>query len=252
MVVVEFTNYAITWWDQLVTNRRRNYKEQVETWLELKALMRKRFVPAHYYRDLHQKLRTLRQGSLSVEDYYQEMEVAMIRANVVEDREATLTRFLNGLNREIALVVELQPYVEMEDLLHLAIKVEKQLKRKGPVKMTTSQPTSTWKSTWKSDSKPKTESNKSKEESTSKAKHIAEPTSSRNWEVKCFKCLGIGHIASQYPNKRTMVLHESGEVVTESEKEDSTDEEEIEYPIQGDLFVARRALSTQVKDDDVE
>ena len=54
----------------------------------------------------------------------------MIRANVVEDREATLTRFLNGLNRDIANVVELQHYVELEDMVHMAIKVERQL-RKG-------------------------------------------------------------------------------------------------------------------------
>jgi hypothetical protein len=51
----------------------------------------------------------------------------MIRANVVEDREATLTRFLNGLNRDIANVVELQHYVELEDMVHMATKVERQL-----------------------------------------------------------------------------------------------------------------------------
>jgi hypothetical protein len=51
----------------------------------------------------------------------------MIRANVVKDREATLTRFLNGLNRDIANVVELQHYVELEDMVHMATKVERQL-----------------------------------------------------------------------------------------------------------------------------
>ena len=29
----------------------------------------------------------------------------MIRANVIEDRKATMARFLNGLNRDIANVV---------------------------------------------------------------------------------------------------------------------------------------------------
>ena len=42
-----------------------------------------------------------------MEEYYQEMEVAMIRANVEEDRKATMARFITGLNREIADVVEL-------------------------------------------------------------------------------------------------------------------------------------------------
>ncbi|ONK73058.1 uncharacterized protein A4U43_C04F26710 [Asparagus officinalis] len=43
------------------------------------------------------------------------MEVAMIRANVEEDKEATKARFLVGLNQEIQNAVELQYYVELDD-----------------------------------------------------------------------------------------------------------------------------------------
>ena len=43
-----------------------------------------------------------------MDDYHKEMEIAMIPTNVEEDREATMARFLNGLNRDIANVVELQ------------------------------------------------------------------------------------------------------------------------------------------------
>ena len=86
--------------------------------------MRRRFVPSHYYRDLYQKLQNLTQGYRSVGDYHKEMEIAMIWANVEEDREATMARFLNRLNRDIANVVELQHYVELEDMVHMAIKVE--------------------------------------------------------------------------------------------------------------------------------
>ena len=90
-----------------MTNRRRNYERLVEMWGELKALMRRRFVPNHYYRGLYQKFQNLTQGSRSVEDYHKEMEVAMIRANVEEDWEATMARFFSGLNRDIANVIEL-------------------------------------------------------------------------------------------------------------------------------------------------
>ena len=55
----------------------------------------------------------------------------MIRANVNEDEEVTMSRFLNGLNRDIANVMDLQSYVDLEELVHLSIKVEGQLKRKG-------------------------------------------------------------------------------------------------------------------------
>ena len=59
-----------------------------------------------------------------MDDYHKKMEIAMIRANVKEDREAIMARFLNGLNRDIS-------YMELEDMVHTTIKVEQQLKRKG-------------------------------------------------------------------------------------------------------------------------
>lgn len=78
LAAIEFTDYAIVWWDQQGLNRRQNGERQIEAWDEMKAIMRRRFVPSHYYRDLYQKLQSLRQGSRSVEDYFKEMEIAMI------------------------------------------------------------------------------------------------------------------------------------------------------------------------------
>jgi hypothetical protein len=51
------------------------------------------------------------------------MKIAMIHANAIEDMEATMTRFLNGLNRDIVNVVELQKCVELEDMVHMTMKV---------------------------------------------------------------------------------------------------------------------------------
>ena len=31
LAMIEFTNYAIIWWDQLVMNKRRNYERPIET-----------------------------------------------------------------------------------------------------------------------------------------------------------------------------------------------------------------------------
>jgi len=53
------------------------------------------------------------------------MKIAMIRANVSEDREAIKGRFLNGLNRDIVNMVELQYYLKIEYRVHVAIKVKK-------------------------------------------------------------------------------------------------------------------------------
>ena len=54
--------------------------------------MRKRFVPAYYYRELYNKLQNLKQGTRCVEEYYKEMEVIMIRANIEEDHEVIIQK----------------------------------------------------------------------------------------------------------------------------------------------------------------
>ena len=99
---------------------------------------------SYYYRELYNKLQSLRQGNRSVEEYYKEMEVTMIRANGEEDRDATMARFLVGLNREIAKAVELQHYVELEDMVRMAIKIENQIKRRGSARPNPSQNPSTF------------------------------------------------------------------------------------------------------------
>jgi hypothetical protein len=62
-----------------------------------------------------------------VEEYYQEMEVSMIRANVKEDDEQTMERFLNGLNHPIKKIVDFQPYSNILELVHQAAKAERQV-----------------------------------------------------------------------------------------------------------------------------
>nr|VDD54714.1 unnamed protein product [Brassica oleracea] len=43
------------WWNQLVSSRRHYGKEPVTTWLKLRALMRHKYVPRHYHKEVLQK-----------------------------------------------------------------------------------------------------------------------------------------------------------------------------------------------------
>jgi hypothetical protein len=56
---------------------------------------------------------------------------------MIEDREAIVARFLNRLSRDIENVVELQHYMELEDMIHMATKVERQIKRRGTTRVQT-------------------------------------------------------------------------------------------------------------------
>ncbi|RDY09786.1 hypothetical protein CR513_05797, partial [Mucuna pruriens] len=60
-----------------------------------------------------------RNGSKSLEEYHKDMEVALIRANMLESNEAIMAHFLHELNKDIQDIVELYHFATMEDLRRL-------------------------------------------------------------------------------------------------------------------------------------
>ena len=59
---VEFSGYALTWWNQIQENQLVLGREHINTWEEMKQVMRRRFVPSSYQRDLRNRLQMLKQG----------------------------------------------------------------------------------------------------------------------------------------------------------------------------------------------
>jgi type II secretory pathway component PulJ len=49
--------------------------------------------------------------------------------------EEMMHRFINGLNYDITHIVESHNYMELEEMMHMAVKVDKQLKREGTILM---------------------------------------------------------------------------------------------------------------------
>ena len=127
MASLEFEDYANIWWEDQQAHRERNQQDPISTWDEMKTVMYARFVPEHYRQDLFNKLQQLKQGTKSVEEYYKEIEMTMLRADLKELNEQTMARFLNGLNYPIRKIVEFQPYKTMTELLHQDTKAERQL-----------------------------------------------------------------------------------------------------------------------------
>nr|XP_027071936.1 uncharacterized protein LOC113696750 [Coffea arabica] len=283
LATMEFTEYAVVWWDQIKKSRRRNGLPELIPWPELRAMMHTRFVPGHYTRDLYHRLQTLVQGNRSVDEYHKEMEILMLRADVQEDPEATMARFLSGLRPDIAERVELQHYMELHELVDKAIKVEQRLKRRGTTRSNFGNTTYSTNRPFQ----PRNDSRPSPNAPTPKPRFeggkvgnpsISKPSSStpkfeesrvqtRARDTRCFKCQGRGHIASQCPNQRTMIMMQNGEIVSEDEAEyegklpldggsdgESPNEEEFSAPEGhfGTALVARRALTARVKEDELQ
>jgi hypothetical protein len=84
---VEFSGYALTWWNQVQENQLELGRDYINNWAELKRVMRRRFVPSSYQRDLRNRLQVLKQGKRTVDKYYKEMELLLVRAEIREDPE---------------------------------------------------------------------------------------------------------------------------------------------------------------------
>ena len=91
--------------------------------------MERSFISQYYKQELFIKMKTLCQGTYSVKDYVKEFEMLIIRVELQEAQEQTIARFISGLNKEIANLVDLQPYVSLEDVIKLAMKIERQQSR---------------------------------------------------------------------------------------------------------------------------
>ena len=263
----QFSDYAIVWWEDLQLKRRLKGKGPPRTWEKLKKLMRNKYVPSYYYRELNRKLRLFSQGSMTVDEYVHELDLLKMRAGVQEGEEASMTRIIDGLRPEIRDKVEMYTFVDKEELVHKAIKIEKRIKEKGSKSSSYGWKDSKFTSKWK-DSKAKDDTKfkpKAKEESKVKTDGGKKSDSKtfaydKTSSLQCFKCHGKGHIASQCSNKRAMILKDNGEydsVHSSSESDDDmpslvTDSElEIDEaaPVKGEVLVARRALNMQLKED---
>ncbi|XP_058008301.1 uncharacterized protein LOC110662402 [Hevea brasiliensis] len=161
--------------------------------------------------------------------------------------------FLAGLNMEIAHVIELHSYTNLTELVHITIKVEKQLKMKRALKCGSgvhSAPKAPWKPNVDNTSKGEKEfpkfrkeewKGKDKVESKDTEKGVTATT--RTKDVKCYKCLGYGHYASQCSNKRVMEIREDGEIESEEVNEAKPLIDELQRE---NIFHARRVVKQKL------
>jgi hypothetical protein len=246
--------------------------------------MRARFVPRHHRRDLFDKMQNLKQGNLSFDEYYKEMEKAMIRANVYEDQEETIARFMSCLHRNIQRIVEFQPYRNLIDLVYQASKAERQLQQ--DMKSNRGGSFSAKNTPSASKFTPRTNANRGSNSNSSGGSRAAAMSNSSGKElaahterskpatsssismastekssgIQCFKCGGRGHVIKECPNNRTILVNDQGEYESASEEEqEAFNEGQFEEATKNDgltscefeggaALVVTQILSVQVKE----
>ncbi|KAK1602093.1 hypothetical protein QYE76_017136 [Lolium multiflorum] len=200
MASLEFEDYANTWWEQVVTLREEKGDPPIDTWEDMKEEMEARFVPKHYKTDLFNKLQKLKQGTKTVEEFFKEMELTMMRANIQESEDQTIARFFNGLNYPIKRVVEFQQYSNMVELVHQASKAERQVnedtkysksKQYFASKFATSTPTTSVKPT--ASSTPSKQPSIQSRMKQTVSSTVSSKASTGPSNVTCFKCGTQGH-----------------------------------------------------------
>ena len=73
-----------------------DHEPPIETWSELKKLMRKKFIQSWYQRDMIKRLHRIIQGNKSVEKYYQELEVLCIGCRLMKIQKLQWRDFWEG------------------------------------------------------------------------------------------------------------------------------------------------------------
>ena len=238
LAAIEFKGYAITWWNQVRTEYQRVGHVRI-TWEDMKREMRRRFVPAYYSRDLHLKLKRLVQGTRTVDEYFQELEMCVLRTGITEDEESTMARFLVGLNKPIADKVDMTTYTCLTELVHFAKRAERQIatsykynaswrhsQQQGDVTpQFQQQGAATPKSSSRGANRYLPTSSKQLDVK-GKAVSSSQPTSStaatqrKTSKIECFKCGGHGHKQAECPNRRTIIALADGSYDSQSEEED--------------------------------
>ena len=135
-------------------------------------------------------------------------------------------------------------------MVHQATKVEQQLKRKGQIRRstTTSNPQN-----WKSNIKKEGTSSSKEVAADTKGKNTTTTPSqvvSTNRAIKCFKCQGLGHIASQCPTKRIMIVEEVEDEDKGAEEHEKVCDEEEAQIRSGELLMMKRLLEAVVKEEE--
>ncbi|PKU86669.1 RNA-directed DNA polymerase [Dendrobium catenatum] len=256
---------ASAWWMQLLQNRLREGRGPVRTWVRMKQLMRRHFLPSDFEQLLYLQYQQCRQNQRTVSEYTEEFYRLSARNNLLESENQLVARYVGGLKEALQDKLELNSVWSLSQAVNFALKAEAQLHRQykssASRRVFTDSGTSQPRSTVQQQKAPAT--------STSTATNIAQEVKSpirpkapvrenpyaKPQGIKCFRCLQPGHKSNECPTRPQLQLAEGEEELSQTELLEDVEEgiEELGadegVPVLGVLekllLAPRRPIETQ-------
>ncbi|GFY80912.1 hypothetical protein Acr_01g0007210 [Actinidia rufa] len=232
------------------TEQRR--QPPVTDWVEMKEILREKYLPQSYQGDMLDKWNNLRQGSKPATEYVAQFEEYLMRCDIREDERMTLSRFRQGLNddlrkelvlREVDTLDQAYTFVQNYEMVSkpsFGRRFESRNTPRPPVTLPPSRPVP----------------NTAPLLRDGKEKGILAESPGMKSTLQCYKCQGFGHKAANCGN-RTLIVNSQGQSYEGDDIEEQLYEPDLENLPESDedceggdvtLGVVRCAL-TQAKED---
>ena len=123
-MAIRFCNYAAIWWAELQRKKRNQQIDPVDAWTVMKNLLKQKFLPVNYSRDLRSSFQDLKQGSKTVVGYSEEFMTMQARCGFNEDEDVLVDRYFKGLTLDIQDIPAFKHFDNVDEIVQHAIKAE--------------------------------------------------------------------------------------------------------------------------------
>ena len=106
--LTQFEGYTPTWWESKRRENESHHNYELPTWLYMITLMELRYLTPNHYQEVLKKVYMLREGTKSVEEYYDEFENLMMKSKIVENMECTVLGFVANMIYDILKPMKLK------------------------------------------------------------------------------------------------------------------------------------------------
>ena len=105
LVAIKMRKNAYFWWEKLKRRHERDGKKKIQTWEKMKKELKRKYLPFNYRQDIYLKIQNFKQRDLSVEAYSAEFENLMIKGDLREVKEQSITHYLASMRFDIAIII---------------------------------------------------------------------------------------------------------------------------------------------------